>query len=186
MRMRRWMGSCATIRAAALAVGVALALTGCYSMLRHPGPGGLTDAHTEEGCYQCHSDEDRYDPAVYPWVEYYARSTSPWINYYGAPWWYDSAWQRWGDSESNSAEGPSVASGRHGWGRQPLRAAPRDSTRTRETGSPPTLIVSPAPIVSPPAPITGVSGPPADEQKPADEQQKDKPKTGQKKRSIRR
>lgn len=156
-----------------LALALAGAGAGCYTLVRHPQAAEPVDAHADDICYSCHSSSDELDLELYPWADYYSHSSSPWINYYAAPWWYDSRWE-WsapqaGGAAPQAAEGSS--SDRAGWGRQVRSSSSSDSLRRRDA------VFSPAPIVSSPpsAPLSpgtpaqgstsGNSGTSSDEQK---------------------
>ncbi|OQY29403.1 MAG: hypothetical protein B6244_04100 [Candidatus Cloacimonetes bacterium 4572_55] len=69
-----------------------IALTGCYTVLKHPTSAG--DAALEEsyedpnGCSRCHVDEAVFQ---YQNGEYYGYY-QPLLDYYGRPWWWDAYW----------------------------------------------------------------------------------------------
>jgi hypothetical protein len=143
-----------TGRSAAFLLALALsgALGACYTAIRHPAAGEPVAARSDETCYRCHSAGATADPDLYPWGEYYGRSTSPWINYYASPWWYESRWERNPPSSGGHGEaGAATLSERQGWGRRPRSAAGSDSLRTRGSVLPPAPIVSTPPI----APMPG-------------------------------
>ncbi len=167
-----------------LALLVALTLSGCYTMLRHPRGGATGGATTESDCSRCHGGTESYAADYYPWVEYYAYSSSPWINYYGSRWWGDDHWVWCPDCSASAEEPETVLSGRHGWDRRPrhVQTAFADSTRMRDP------LVVPAPIAAPSAgtaPIIGAAPATSSNQSGSDPQEEEKEKQ-KRKRSIRR
>jgi len=168
----------------AIALGVSLLLSGCYTLLTHPRSAGEEAVSGGGDCLQCHVEDDFRSTSYAPWVGYYAYSTSPWINYYGSPWWYDDYWVHC--PECTGTEGAAAAEqpGRQAWVRRPRGGAFAwpDSTRIRNP------LVVPAPIISAtpsPAPAVGSqqsSSGSTPAQNSDDEKEKQKPK----RRSIRR
>lgn len=69
-----------------------LALTGCYTVLRHPQAAGETgftsDYYDPDECSTCHIDDAYYTSNS---TVYYS-GYRPWVEYYQRPWWYDAYW----------------------------------------------------------------------------------------------
>ncbi len=89
------------------------ALTGCYTVLRHPTGSEVVEAGGYyKSCADCHANAAYYHPYYS-----YGRSHSWWSGYYGSPWWYDDYW--WWDpyhGDDGDYEGPEVEQGeRHLW-----------------------------------------------------------------------
>jgi hypothetical protein len=169
-----------------LALLAALALSGCYTLLRHPSQEITGQGAAEAECARCHVAEESYATDSYPWVEHYSYSSSPWINYYGSRWWSDERWVWCPDCIESGTEGQTatVLRGRHGWDRRlrHVQTTAADSTRVRDP------LVVPAPIAAPPtatAPIVGAAPATSSSQPESSAQEEEKPKPPRK-RSIRR
>jgi hypothetical protein len=168
-------------RAVLLAFGVSLLLSGCYTLLHHPGE--QADLTLGDDCLQCHTEDDFMTPAYTPWVDYYSHSEWPWINYYGSPWWFDDYWVQCPQSPEDGSAAEERTGGRQLWVRR-LRGGQSfspDSTRFRD----PQVVT--APIISAPpsaAPAVGAAQDRSDSSsnQSAGEKEKEKPR----KRSIRR
>lgn len=89
------------------------AISGCYTVLRHPtGESVVYEGSYYKTCADCHSDASYYHPYYS-----YGRSHYRWSDYYGYPWWYDDYW--WWDPYHDGAheDGPEVEQGTgHLWG----------------------------------------------------------------------
>ena len=170
-----------------LALALAVAGAGCYTLIRHPQAAESVDAHSDDICYSCHTSSDELDLELYPWADYYSHSSSPWINYYAAPWWFDSRWEYSappaGGAPSDAAESP--RSDRAGWGRHARSSSLSDSLRRRDAVFPPAPIVS-SPPTTPPSPGTPAQGSTSGSSgNTSDEQKKKEPKEPQR-RTLRR
>jgi len=162
------------------AVALAAALSGCYTMLRHPNSTDVTDGgHYDSECLQCHDGATGY--ADDPWVaDYWFDSYVPWISYYDNPWWSETRWACCGDDDDELDR--TVKGGRVNWGR-----VPRDSDSALPAVIP--RISTPAPSVSPPRlpaiSTPSTSAPPAQktQEEPKEEQ---KPETPPRTRPVRR
>jgi hypothetical protein len=88
-------------RAAPLAIALAIALFGCYTVLKHPitseeGPQGQVDhsqAYYRQNCVDCHADYSEYPYGYFygTYPEYYFEYPR-WGYYYAYPWWWDYGW----------------------------------------------------------------------------------------------
>jgi hypothetical protein len=169
-----------------LALALAIAGAGCYTLIRHPQSGEPVDARSDEICYSCHASDDDLDLELYPWADYYSHSSSPWVNYYAAPWWYDARWE-WAAPPTggdNSATSERPRSDRYGWGRHPRTATVPDSLRPRDNSLPPAPIVS-TPPVAPLTPAIPTQSPPSGNSGTSDENKKKETKEPQR-RTLRR
>jgi hypothetical protein len=90
-----------------------LAMTGCYTVLRHPTAESVVH---EDGyyktCADCHADASFYHPYYTYGLSHYR-----WRDYYGYPWWYDDYW--WWDpyDDGDDGDAPEVKRGTgHLWG----------------------------------------------------------------------
>ena len=103
---------------AALAIALALAGAGCYTVLRHPATGDLTDDYGEaKSCADCHADADLYhytDAYGMDWYQYYP---TPWARYYQSPWWYEDYWYY--TPPAGHPATPAVTDERNMWSRPP-------------------------------------------------------------------
>ena len=168
------------LRALLLTFGVSLLLSGCYTLLHHPGE--QADLTLGDDCLQCHTEDDFLTPAYMPWDDYYSNSEWPWRNYYDSPWWFDDYWVRCPEGAEDGSAAEEGTGGRQLWVRR-LRGGQSfspDSTRFRD----PQVVT--APIISAPpsaAPAVGAAqGSDSSSSQSAGEKEKEKPR----KRSIRR
>lgn len=161
-----------------LAVGLALAAGGCYTMLSHPGAGDTVAAN--EGysaeCLRCHGATGAVETGVTPWVDYLRASQVGWINYYGSPHWLDWHWVRVRPDTTSSAQG---SGGRAAWGRVPSRrgGTEGDVAIWRSGAGTPTAIPGPIPGSSPVPVVAGPTPQPTPPPAPKVEEEEEKPKT---------
>jgi hypothetical protein len=90
------------------------AISGCYTVLRHPTGESVTydDTYHYKTCADCHADASFYHPYYT-----YGRSHYRWRDYYGYPWWYDDYWWWYPYDYGYDEEGPEVKRGAgHLWG----------------------------------------------------------------------
>ncbi|MFH1503013.1 MAG: hypothetical protein ABIG03_08210 [Candidatus Eisenbacteria bacterium] len=95
-----------------LLVLAVLAVTGCYTVLRHPtGTDVVQHDSYYRSCADCHADAQFYHPYYS-----YGRSHNRWNNYYGHPWWYDDYWW-WDHHDGDGGDPVEIEKGdRHLWG----------------------------------------------------------------------
>ncbi len=79
----------------ALLIAAAIALQGCYTMIRHPKVDYVdhsTDYYTEN-CFGCHENLNEYPyGSNYVASPDYWQSYHNWGKYYSFPWWWESYW----------------------------------------------------------------------------------------------
>ena len=68
----------------AVIVILSISISGCYTIIRHPGVSEEPETGDFSSCQQCH--EYYHHPG--PYDAYYA---NPWWDYYTVPWWYSGA-----------------------------------------------------------------------------------------------
>ncbi|MCK4237456.1 MAG: hypothetical protein KAX38_10085, partial [Candidatus Krumholzibacteria bacterium] len=61
---------------------LAISISGCYTLLRHPPAADLPEKMNFNRCYECHTAY--HHPG--PFDPFYS---DPWWDYYTLPWWYD-------------------------------------------------------------------------------------------------
>jgi hypothetical protein len=171
----------------AAAIILAGAVSGCYTLLRHPAPATSASLQESDECLACHTAAEPLDVTVYPWVEYYSHSASPWINYYGSPWWHDYSWERCQEcdgSETSPTDSSYVLQGRHGWGRRVRsNTATADELQRSRAGD----ALAPLPIISsPPAGVPVVPARPAAPATTEEPQEEEKEKSEPRNRGFRR
>jgi hypothetical protein len=91
---------------------VVFAVSGCYTVLRHPtGDSAVYEGSYYRTCADCHADAAYYHPYYR-----YGQSHYRWRDYYGYPWWYDNYWWYPYDDDYEG-DAPDARSGTgHLWG----------------------------------------------------------------------